>query len=87
VAILAKLNWRNCQGSIYWPFSKKDDAEETAQQLDIKQESYLFGKFKTFNKNVADKETVKRGHRHSAYKLLVEGTVCDSARKLLLKNL
>jgi len=41
------LNWRNCQGSIYWPFSKKDDAEETAQQLDIQQESCLFGKFKT----------------------------------------
>jgi len=32
-------------------------------------------------------ETVKRGHGHSACKLLVEGTVHDSARKLLLKNL
>jgi hypothetical protein len=41
----------------------------------------------TFNKNVADKETVKRGHGHSACKLLVEGTVPDLARKLLLKNL
>lgn len=39
---------------------KKDDAEGTVQQLDILQESCLFGKFKTrlltFNKNVADKE-------------------------------
>jgi hypothetical protein len=32
-------------------------------------------------------ETVKRGHGHSACKLLVEGTVHDSTRKLLVKNL
>lgn len=47
VAIIAKLNWRKCQGGTYWPFSKKGDAEETAQHLDIQQESCLFGKFKT----------------------------------------
>jgi hypothetical protein len=39
-----------------------------------------------FNKNGADKEPVKRSWIFTC-KLLVEGAVCNAARKLLLKNL